>query len=170
MLHCLSVTPDPAVSYRPGAVRLSTRESLNCLAIRSHIGIFSPLIGIRRPSAGEKPRTTVRSVIGVAERLVSLISGACTMRVIIRFSIDGERNGAVRNALAWQLSNVGMQNTGTGTWEHQAILPANLALAMSGFWKVAGDVASVYGADPGVSIDHIWIYTDDDNYETNAHK
>ena len=54
------------------------------------------------------------------------------MRVIIRFSIDGETNGVVRKALADRLTNVGIKNTRTGTWEHPDIPAANLALAMNG--------------------------------------
>ena len=82
------------------------------------------------------------------------------MRVIIRFSIDGETNGGVRKALAYRLTNVGIKNTRTGTWEHPDIPAANLALAMNGFWKVVAAPSSVPGAQEGVSIDHVWLYTD----------
>ncbi len=68
------------------------------------------------------------------------------MRVILRFSINGETNGAVRNQIAWHLKNVGMRNTGTGTWEHDAILPVNLALAMKSVWTIVGDPSAVSGA------------------------
>ena len=82
------------------------------------------------------------------------------MRVILRFSVNGDSGGAVRNALAWHLSNINMKNTGTGTWELESIPPKNLALAMTGFWKIVGDLASVPGAAPDVSIDHVWLYVD----------
>jgi hypothetical protein len=82
------------------------------------------------------------------------------MRVILRFSVNGDRGGAVGKALAWHLKNVKMKNTGTGTWELQSISPGNLALAMTGFWKTVGEPANVHGAAKGVSIDHVWLYCD----------
>ncbi len=82
------------------------------------------------------------------------------MRVIIRFSVNGETNGAVRNLLAWNLNNVDIERTGTGTWEHPNILPANFAFAMSKFWEIVANPVSVPNAQEGVSIDHVWVYAD----------
>lgn len=78
------------------------------------------------------------------------------MRSIIRFSVDGEANGKLRNRLAKILTNAGyVLNTHvTATWEAD-ISAASLASTIQAFWAEANNPPA-----PGVKVDHVWMYAD----------
>ena len=78
------------------------------------------------------------------------------MRAIVRFSVDGERNGALRNQLAATLERYGfaLNPNVTATWEHDNIGEADLSAAMTDFWQRAHN-------PPGnARLDHFWMYSD----------
>jgi hypothetical protein len=77
------------------------------------------------------------------------------MRVIIRFSVDGEQDGALRNKLKGKLENSGFRLlTHTATYQNVRIAETDLATALRLFWRTAATHPG-----PG-SIDHFWLYSD----------
>lgn len=77
------------------------------------------------------------------------------MQAIIRFSIDGEKNGALRNKLKGRLEQAGFVHAGnTATYRHNNIDPAGLSTALSDFWATAS------GHKGNGKVDHFWMYTD----------
>lgn len=79
-------------------------------------------------------------------------------RVILRFSINYEKNSALRNHVAGILTGAGLKNTGTGTWEANAVnagVFGALHQALQAFENPQG-----VGAAAGVTVDHIWLYMD----------
>lgn len=79
------------------------------------------------------------------------------MRVIVRFSIDGEGNSALRNKLASILESAGVvRSKKTGTYEGE-LSEATLGSAVASFWET---VAEHQNQVPGVGIDHFWMYAD----------
>jgi hypothetical protein len=78
------------------------------------------------------------------------------MRSIIRFSVDGEQNGLLRNRLADVLKQSGyvLNPHVTATWEHANIAPADLAAVMRGFWQEASNPPNA------ATVDHVWMYSD----------
>jgi len=82
------------------------------------------------------------------------------MRAIIRLSIDQEKNSKLRNHVAALLRAAGFTKVGTGSWEHRSITMQQLKDVMAIFWHSAADPQRNAGADPGVTMDHVWIYTD----------
>jgi hypothetical protein len=77
------------------------------------------------------------------------------MQAIIRFSIDGEKNSALRNKLAGVLEGAGFSRGGnTATYRHAHIEPAGIQAALNGFW---GAAAAHKGNG---KVDHFWMYAD----------
>lgn len=77
------------------------------------------------------------------------------MRVIIRFSVDNENNGALRNKLAGVLTRSGMtRDANTATYEAIHLTSLDVGKMLSEFWKRANNHQG-----PG-SIDHFWMYSD----------
>ena len=78
------------------------------------------------------------------------------MRSIIRFSVDGENDGKLRNRLAKILTDTGyvLNPHVTATYEAGNISAADLSASMESFWAEASR------PPPGVSVDHVWIYAD----------
>ena len=77
------------------------------------------------------------------------------MQVIVRFSIDGEKNSALRNKLAKVLEGAGFnRSANTATYRHTHIEPAGLQAALNDFWHAA---ATHKGNG---KVDHFWMYTD----------
>lgn len=77
------------------------------------------------------------------------------MRAIIRFSVDGEANSALRNKLANWLTGKGFVRAGnTATYEHPHIAKADLAKVLGDFWRKAN-----VHQGPG-RLDHFWMYSD----------
>jgi hypothetical protein len=78
-------------------------------------------------------------------------------RIILRVSLNKDVGSVVRNnALAPILTQAGLQNTATGTWE-SASLALDIALgAMSSLFE------ALAGLDDETSahLDHLWIYMD----------
>jgi hypothetical protein len=80
------------------------------------------------------------------------------MRTIIRFSINGEGNGALRNSLHGILVNDGLFTlTGTATYERLDATPNELSVLMEAFWEAIGNHQG-QGA-----VDHFWMYSDSPN-------
>jgi hypothetical protein len=78
-------------------------------------------------------------------------------RIILRVSLNGDVGSVVRNtALAPILTQAGLQNTATGTWESAN---CDLDTAVSGMSNLFGELE---GLDDAASahLDHIWIYID----------
>jgi hypothetical protein len=61
------------------------------------------------------------------------------VRSIVRFSVDGEQDGQLRNRLVKILTDAGfvLNPRVTATYEHANIAPAALAAAMQNFWAQA---------------------------------
>jgi hypothetical protein len=77
------------------------------------------------------------------------------MRTIIRFSIENEKNSALRNRLATILESGNFVRQGkTATWEHRNIGNRKLGRILGEFWRAA---AGHQG--PG-HVDHFWMYSD----------
>ena len=77
------------------------------------------------------------------------------MRTIIRFSVDGEVNSALRNKLSGRLTRAGfVRLPNTATYEHANIDEGDLATAIAGFLRAANNHA---GAG---RLDHFWLYSD----------
>jgi hypothetical protein len=77
------------------------------------------------------------------------------LRVIVRFSVSGETNGALRNKLSNVLTTAGLtQGQNTATYEGSGIKPTTLGVATAEFWN-----AVAYHQGPGI-IDHFWMYAD----------
>lgn len=77
------------------------------------------------------------------------------MRTIIRFSVDNEKTGALRNKLNGVLTSNGFVLTRrTATYEHANITQTTLSNVMSSFWG-----AAVTHKGTG-RLDHFWMYSD----------
>lgn len=77
------------------------------------------------------------------------------MQAIIRFSIDGEKNGALRNKLKAGLEQAGFVHAGnTATYRHNNIDPNQLSTALGAFWGAAS------GHKGNGKVDHFWMYAD----------
>lgn len=77
------------------------------------------------------------------------------MRVIVRFSVDGESNGALRNKLTGRLQRAGfVRAQNTATYENANINEGDLATSLAGFWRAANNHQG-----PG-RLDHFWLYSD----------
>jgi hypothetical protein len=60
------------------------------------------------------------------------------MRAIIRFSIDREKNGALRNKLLGRLRGAGFAlQRNTATYEHADINAYELSTVLEDFWRTA---------------------------------
>lgn len=81
-------------------------------------------------------------------------------RAIIRFSVDGEKNGAPRNKLTSILGGGGFQRTKTGTWEIYDADIATIIGRVSTFLSTVSDPSKIGGISPQAIIDHLWIYID----------
>src|SRR4051812_35890852 len=81
-------------------------------------------------------------------------------RVIIRFSLNSDDGSLVRNRLAAILTPIGIQNTGTGTWESANVTMQDFGAAMCEFWAVLSNQHLVAGVSPNFAVDHVWIYVD----------
>ncbi len=78
------------------------------------------------------------------------------MQVIIRFSLDGDQNGALWNRLNNALNQAGFIRGGnTATHRHPNIDADHIRDALHGFWNA---IATHNG--PG-QIDHFWMYSDE---------
>lgn len=78
------------------------------------------------------------------------------VEVIIRFSIDNERNSALRNKLNTKLEGHGFSKlqSRTATYLNSSISDLDLSNAMSDFWS------EVHGHKGTGTIDHFWMYAD----------
>ena len=80
------------------------------------------------------------------------------MRVIVRFSLDGDLGSKLRNQLHGILSGSGLSpGANTATWEGKGLSEQDVHSAMCKFW----DKIQTYSG-PG-SLDHFWMYVDDDS-------
>lgn len=78
------------------------------------------------------------------------------MRAIIRFSVDGEQNSALRNKLAAALENGGfvLNPRVTATYENDDIEEHALGSVMLDFWHEANNPPN------NARLDHVWMYAD----------
>jgi hypothetical protein len=80
------------------------------------------------------------------------------MRTIIRISITGEQNGALRNILAGIATNSGFKTgpggASTGTWQNSNISKTDLAAFQAKFWQAIADHDG-----PG-TLDNAWSTVD----------
>ena len=76
------------------------------------------------------------------------------MKVTIRFSVDGESDGALRNKLVAALGDkaIRLKPNETGTFEAGSISEGDLTAAIRDFWA-----AAAAHTGPG-KIDHVWFY------------
>src|SRR5579862_7558133 len=84
-------------------------------------------------------------------------------RVIVRFSLDYDKNSAVRNYMAPILESCGIKRRRTGTWESRTphVDPHDAATQLSKVFRTLADPKSKVGAaGPHAELDHIWIYID----------
>ena len=81
------------------------------------------------------------------------------MRVIIRFSLNRDKNSKMRNDLKALLKTYGITWTGekglakTGTYEGKGISEERVRKAMLSFWKRVDILGSAH-------VDHFWMYVD----------
>jgi len=81
------------------------------------------------------------------------------LRAIIRFSIDRETDGSLRNKLLGKLKKRGFKlQRQTATYEHANIDYVDLSQVLSDFWDTAELHHSQLGK-PG-RVDHFWMYCD----------
>jgi len=79
-------------------------------------------------------------------------------------SLNSDTSSFVRNTVDGQLAAAGVTrkpNT-TGTWEASGLGPTSLERVADVLRTLAGVPGTVQGADPGVSVDHVWLYMDRD--------
>lgn len=129
---------------RNGAVRALTRGG----------DMHGVAIPVSRPSA-RRCRLCQRLLLSPPRFKVMTEKGVHDMQVIIRFSVDGEKNGSLRNKLAGILTQAGFQRSGnTATYRHDHIEPTGIAAALEKFWSGAAKHKG------NGRIDHFWMYSD----------
>jgi len=85
-------------------------------------------------------------------------------RVILRFSLDYDKNSAVRNAISPILRQCGIKRiVKTGTWE--SAIPHSNPIAAADQLSIVLKMlstpqASVNGAGPHAQLDHFWLYVE----------
>jgi hypothetical protein len=78
-------------------------------------------------------------------------------RVIVRFSLDKDRNSVVRNQIAKILDDSGINKTATGTWESKELDEMQAAKTLA---DVVTGLAKAPRLKRGTHLDHFWIYVD----------
>lgn len=81
-------------------------------------------------------------------------------RVIIRISFFHDTGSRLRNHLAPMFAAMGLQNTHTGTWESQAVGPAQAAAQMTQVLQAVATPQAVPGVDRQAALNHLWVYID----------
>jgi hypothetical protein len=82
------------------------------------------------------------------------------MRAIVRFSVDGEANSALRNNLSGVLTRAGFsRNANTATYEASHLSKGDIGKALGEFWRRANGHKG-----PG-RLDHFWMYSDKTNFD-----
>ena len=77
------------------------------------------------------------------------------MRAIIRFSVDSDNNGALRNELNKVLTDAGFAEApNTTTYERHGLQPLSLGAIVQDFWSTAHHHTG-FGR-----LDHFWMYAD----------
>ena len=79
------------------------------------------------------------------------------MRVIIRFSVDGQ--GLLRNELAGHLETTLWERTGTAIWEKN-VSESVLLEELTEFWSRV--------AHSGQKLDHFWMYADQKKWDESS--
>ena len=77
------------------------------------------------------------------------------VRVIVRFSLNGDTGSVVRNEVRDHLA--GFTRTKTGTWESDSMPMHAATLAIRRMLRILRDAESF---NSGTVIDHVWIYLD----------
>lgn len=81
-------------------------------------------------------------------------------RVIVRISFFHDQDSRLRNHIVPLLRAMGLSRTRTGTWESDAVDPAEAAMRTCQVFQALGDARSVAGVDPLTELSHLWIYID----------
>lgn len=78
------------------------------------------------------------------------------MRAIVRFSVDGEKDGNLNGRLRTILEDAGfiLNPNGTATYEHATVTEHQLAGVMLAFWQQAMNPPNA------AHLDHVWMYCD----------
>ncbi len=82
-------------------------------------------------------------------------------RVILRFSLNKDKNSALRNSIAGALLERGFQRTKTGTWERDDF--DSPGKAMRAVREVTRRIQDPHKYGPKTStviLDHVWVYVD----------
>lgn len=97
----------------------------------------------------------------MAVKIIKFVPG--NWRVVLRFSLDYDRNSSVRNHIAPLLEQCGIRRTRTGTWESRDSHadPATASKQLARVLKVLSAPQSWVGsAGPHAELDHFWLYMD----------
>jgi hypothetical protein len=81
-------------------------------------------------------------------------------RVIVRISYFHDLQSRLRNHIAALFTAMGLQNTNTGTWESQAVPPAQAAAQLSQVLQALANPQNVANVDPQTALNHLWVYID----------
>jgi len=89
------------------------------------------------------------------------------MRVIIRFSIDGD-DGTVGNLMQKMMEESGFVRIGTAAWEHLDLPEPMFVDFMTRFWSAVNNPRSIIDGSRGrrrtralsLRFDHVWVYCD----------
>lgn len=82
-------------------------------------------------------------------------------RVIIRLSYRSDHQSRLRNHVVGLFGAMGLQNTGTGTWESPAVAAPLAATLMAQILQALADPqANVAGVAPHAALRHLWVYLD----------
>jgi len=81
-------------------------------------------------------------------------------RVIVRISFFHDRGSRLRNFLVPMFTEMGLQNTHTGTWESASVDLAQAVTQMTLVLEAVADPRSVPGVDPQTELNHLWVYID----------
>ena len=82
-------------------------------------------------------------------------------RVIVRLSLDHDKNSSIRNTIALALESAGIRRTKTGTWESKDAhcAPAAATKQLQTMLKILENLHKTQDA-PHALLDHLWIYVD----------
>jgi hypothetical protein len=86
---------------------------------------------------------------------ISTPSAQQPVRVIVRFSLDGDTGSLVRNAIRPFLES--FINTRTGTWESNAMPMHEATRALR---RLLSALRDAHATNRGAIVDHVWIYLD----------
>lgn len=82
-------------------------------------------------------------------------------RVIVRLSYRSDHQSRLRSHIVGLMNSMGLQNTGTGTWESPAVPAAVAGVQMGQILQALADPqGTVAGVAPHAVLRHLWVYID----------